>query len=384
MANIPSVFVGFDLDDSGGSEVILGVTLRGAGASGSLEVFTDPVALADNVANPTIGGLQTFGMVFDGTLWDRMLGDATDGLLVNMGTNNDVINAGTFVVQEDGAALTALQLIDDPVQIFDTDVYLAGTDKGMMVGVVRNDTLSALAGTDQDIAPLQVDSIGALYTRIASSVALDVSAATVTVDTELLAAAALSDSLGNPTTAAVGSHLMGYDRVNDDWTRMAGIVDGEVVGALNAGFLQIGSDGTNYQVVTTDAAGHLQVDVLSGGGSPPAPTAPVVDFQSITDLAAGTPTDLDSSSADGKRIKKIDIFSSAPFYAQLTLVDNGVEGAIQAVMGGPAHTGVQWLTPQLDYIELGSSGGLDVFRLNIENLDNNRAADVKVVFSYED
>ena len=55
-------------------------------------------------------------------------GSATNGLLVNLGSNNDVTvsntidvnshnvtNAGTFVVQEDGDALTALQLIDDIV-----------------------------------------------------------------------------------------------------------------------------------------------------------------------------------------------------------------------------------------------------------------------------
>ena len=383
MANISSVFVGFDLDTVG-TEIILGVSPRGEASGGSLPIYSSPAALADNTSNPTIGGLQTFGMYFDGATWDRMLGDSTDGLLVNLGGNTDVTNGGTFAVQEDGAALTALQLIDNPVQVLGNDTYAEATSSGMVIGAVRNDTLAALANTDNEIAPLQVDATGALYARIASSVALDVSAATVTVDTELLAAAALSDALANPTTAAVGSHLMGYDRVNDDWTRVAGVVDGEVVGALNAGFLQVGTDGTNYRVIATDASGNLQVDVLSGGGSPPVPSNPVSDFKQIVNLASGTPTDLDSVSADGKRIKKIDIFSSAPYYAQLTLVDNGVEGPVVAVMGGPAHTGVQWLTPQLDYLELGSSAGLDVFRLNIENLDNDRAADVNVVYHFED
>ena len=41
--------------------------------------------------------------------------NATSGLKVNLGADNDVTNAGTFVVQEDGAALTALQLIDNIV-----------------------------------------------------------------------------------------------------------------------------------------------------------------------------------------------------------------------------------------------------------------------------
>lgn len=107
-------------------------------------------------------------------------GDATDGLLVNLGTNNDVINGGTFVVQEDGAALTALQLIDDVVATLGTTTYSEATTKGNVLGVVRNDTLAALANTDNEIAPLQVNASGALY--IQEGAALDVSAATVTVD----------------------------------------------------------------------------------------------------------------------------------------------------------------------------------------------------------
>ena len=133
-----------------------------------------------------------------------------------------VTNAGTFATQVDGDALTALQLIDDAVHVDDAGFTL-GTHKGVMmmgfagtqsvdandaaalacnqsgflkvtlagqlsafvnasdetlgtstysetsttgsvIGVVRNDTLAALAGTDNEIAPLQVDAQGALYT----------------------------------------------------------------------------------------------------------------------------------------------------------------------------------------------------------------------------
>ncbi len=90
-----------------------------------------------------------------------------------------VTNAGTFVVQEDGAALTALQLIDDIVATLGTTTYTEATTKGNVIGVVRNDTLAALAGTDNEIAPLQVNASGALY--IQEGAAMDVSAATLTV-----------------------------------------------------------------------------------------------------------------------------------------------------------------------------------------------------------
>jgi hypothetical protein len=91
-----------------------------------------------------------------------------------------VDNAGTFAVQVDGAALTALQLIDDPVATLGTTTYSEATTKGMIVGAVRNDTLAALADTDNEIAPLQVNASGALFIQEGS--ALDVSGATVTVD----------------------------------------------------------------------------------------------------------------------------------------------------------------------------------------------------------
>ena len=45
-----------------------------------------------------------------------------------------------------------------------TTTYSETATKGITVGVVRNDTLAALAGTDNEIAPLQVNKSGALYT----------------------------------------------------------------------------------------------------------------------------------------------------------------------------------------------------------------------------
>jgi hypothetical protein len=60
------------------------------------------------------------------------------------------------------------------------DAQHASADVGVMALAVRNDTLGALAGTDGDYAPLQVDASGALF--IQEGAAMDVSAATVTVD----------------------------------------------------------------------------------------------------------------------------------------------------------------------------------------------------------
>lgn len=61
-------------------------------AAGSPNTVTIPVAaaLADNTANPTTLLHGSCLMVYDGSTWDLGRGDATNGLLVNLGSNNDV------------------------------------------------------------------------------------------------------------------------------------------------------------------------------------------------------------------------------------------------------------------------------------------------------
>lgn len=88
---------------------------------------------------------------------------------IDGGASMVVTNSGTFVVQENGAALTALQLIDDVVAVLGTATYTEATTKGNVIGAVRNDDLATLADTDNEIAPLQVDSQGALYVNDAAA-----------------------------------------------------------------------------------------------------------------------------------------------------------------------------------------------------------------------
>jgi len=78
-----------------------------------------------------------------------------------------VTNAGTFVVQEDGAALTALQLIDNIVSV--EDAAHGSGDSGVMALGVRKDTPGALTNADGDYAPLQVDATGSLVVTNAPS-----------------------------------------------------------------------------------------------------------------------------------------------------------------------------------------------------------------------
>ncbi len=371
MADVASYFVPFDLDSGGGTEHVIGMSPRGEASGGSLPIYSAPVDLAEDTTNPTVGGVAVFGMVFDGSTWDRMPGTSADGVLVD--TELPAAAAMTDALANPTTPAIASHLVGfDRVNTDWTRI------DGLVDGQVVNAATSGFLqfGTDgANYQAISVDAAGQLQVDVLTLPA---------VDTELPAAVTLSDTLANPTAPAVGSHLMGYDRVNDEWTRVAGIVDGEVVGALNAGFLQFGTDGSNYQAIAVDAAGQLQVDVLSGGGSPPPPTNPVNDSQTSVAVAVATPTDIDGLDDDSRKLSWIDIWSSVAWKGEIFTVDNAVESSRKGMTGGPAHTAVQYVPVHEDFIQVGATAGVDAFRLKVTNLDDNLAADFHVIFHYND
>jgi hypothetical protein len=99
--------------------------------------------------------------------------DSTGQLRVAVGNTvtvgaHAVTNAGTFAVQESGAALTALQLLDDVV--FAEDAASTTGDKGVQVLTKRTDTAAASSGTDGDYQPLITDSSGRLHVNVGNTV----------------------------------------------------------------------------------------------------------------------------------------------------------------------------------------------------------------------
>ncbi len=73
-----------------------------------------------------------------------------------------VTNAGTFATQESGAALTALQLIDNLVLA--EDAAHSSGDPGTLSLAVRQDTISNSTSADGDYGALKINSVGRLYT----------------------------------------------------------------------------------------------------------------------------------------------------------------------------------------------------------------------------
>ena len=96
VGTLPHVFNGTTWDRARG-DITNGLDVDVTRVTGTVTVDSElPVAAAlsaDNVANPTAPAVGSFGHYFDGTNWDRTRGDSTDGLLVNLGVNNDVIQA---------------------------------------------------------------------------------------------------------------------------------------------------------------------------------------------------------------------------------------------------------------------------------------------------
>lgn len=195
------------------------------------------------------------------------LGSAADGVLVNLGTNNDVTVTGTVTANAgtnlNTSALnlettqadvrTAVQLIDDTVQVLGTDTFTEATSKGITLGAVRRDADTTLVNTTNEFTPLQVDANGRLKVEIFDGGDSHTVDGTVSVsgavDTELPAAETPADNLTN-ATAAPRVNALGYVFDGTAWDRALGnSTDGTLVnlGANNDVSLNAGTN-TNEMV----------------------------------------------------------------------------------------------------------------------------------------
>lgn len=159
------------IDDGGGAITVDGTV----SISGTVTVDSElPAAatLGDDTANPSAPAVASFPHVYDGSTWDRLKGNSTDGMLVNLGTNNDVtlgaaLPAGGNTIGDvtiSGAALTSLQLIDDAVKADDA-AFTPASDKVLMIGATLDD--SASDSVDEgDAGALRMSARRELYTQI--------------------------------------------------------------------------------------------------------------------------------------------------------------------------------------------------------------------------
>lgn len=202
--------------------------------AGTLTVDTElpaAAALSDNFSNPTAPAVGAFGMLWDGGTWDRMPGTVTDGVLVNLGSNNDVTISGTVAVTQSGT----WNLND-----------ITGTIS-LPTGAATEATLSSI---DSALA------------------------GTLTVDTELPAAAALADDTANPTVPGVGAFGMMFDGTT--WDRVRGTsADGLLVN------LGANNDVTVSGTVAVTQSGTWNINDITGTISLPTGAATEATLASI-------------------------------------------------------------------------------------------------------
>lgn len=218
------------------------VTLTSTTVTGTVTVDSElpsAAALADATANPTVPGVGAFALGYNGTTWDRIRTANTGRLQVDVVTGG----GGTTYVGDAAATATPTGFMDMALANAAAPTDVSANNDAVAVWALRNGSqvvnlasggtlvtvgqkamtasLPVVLASDQAAIPVTLTS-----TTITGS---------VTVDTELPAAAALADAASNPTVPGVGGFLMGYN-------------------------------GASWDRVRTANTGRLQVDVVTGGG----------------------------------------------------------------------------------------------------------------------
>lgn len=144
----------------------LGVVIRGT--DGAL-LLPDRAAMGDGASNVSLSRIAAWLHLYNGSTWDRLRGDTTYGMDV------DVTRMAP------GTGATDLGKAEDAAH--------SSGDVGVMALTVRTDVPAARATSDGDYAPLEVDAVGSLWVRQQTvSASSDVSLASSASSAQLLAA----------------------------------------------------------------------------------------------------------------------------------------------------------------------------------------------------
>ena len=206
--------------------------------------------LADEVVNPSAVIRAVMSHVFNGTTWDRMRGNATDGTLVNLGSNNDVTISGAVTVtpsgvqEVEGDEAEGSGSLPQPLLIGGDD----GTD-------IKNINVDATTGDVQVDVTNTVTVTGTV--SVTEPVSVDDNAASLTVDNATL------DTVGGGTEAAaqrvtIANDSTGLLSVDDNSGSLT--VDNATISVVGSG-----TEATAQRVtIATDSTGVLSVDDNGG------------------------------------------------------------------------------------------------------------------------
>jgi len=273
--------------------------------SGTVSV-TEPVSVDDNAGSLTIDAPV-------GTPVNVRIGDGTDTATVTAGGRLQVeaTGSGTFTVTDDGAfdvvnisgtvslptgaatsanqstEITALQLIDDVVHSGDAVV-----SKYALIGAVLDDTSPATV-TENQAQSLRMSTRRALLIEgVASGTAVNTSAAQSGIWNINNVSGTVSLPTGAATSANQSTEITALQLLDD-------VVATDGSAALTKLYQVGGTDGTNAQILKTDTAGELQVDVLTS--ALPTGAASLTEQQTQT-ASLSVLDDWDNAASDGASI----------------------------------------------------------------------------------
>lgn len=222
-----------------------------------------------------------------------------------------VTNAGTFATQIDGAALTALQLIDNPVATDGsaavTGLFQVGGTDGTNAQILSTDTSGQLkvvgagaanvatTGNPVLIAGTDGTNTRMIRTSTNGSPVIDSITNAITVNSHAVTNA------GTFATQESGALLTSSQLIDDAVTTTASAI-------TTKGIAASGTDGTNARILKTDTSGELQVDVLSMPTTTVQATNLDVQIGGSDSLTIGT---LPSIPAGSNNIGDVDVLSIA-------------------------------------------------------------------------
>lgn len=260
---------------------------EGAKTTTELVRLEDAAHTSGDPGIPLLGVRQDTAASLAGTDGDYTMPifDSTGRQHVNVGNtvtvgSHAVTNAGTFATQIDGAALTALQLIDDPIATLGTTTYTEATTKGMIIGAIRRDADTTLVDTTNEVGPVQMNAAGQLKVEAFSGETLPVSLASVP-----------SHAVTNAGTFAVqvdGSALTSLQLI-DDAVSGAGFNITQMNGANVT--MGNGASGTGVQRVTlaNDSTGIVALTTSTASiGKLAANSGVDIGDTDVTSVIAGT------------------------------------------------------------------------------------------------
>lgn len=315
------------IDDGSGS-----ITVDWAGTAPPIGAGLEATALRVTLATDSTGvvsvddngGSLTVDLA---TLPDTASGDlaAINAALAGSLTvgSHAVTNAGTFAVQEDGAALTALQLIDDSI-FADDGAFTLASSKVTMAGAIRDDALSTLTAVEGDAVPLRVSSTGALHVTGGGGGTeytddTDTHATGSSVGNLLMAAATPTD--GSVDANDIGAVAMSTDRRLHTDTQIVG-QDADLTIADGGNSITVDWNGTAPPIgagteaaalrvtLATDSTGVVSVD--DGGGALTVDNGGTFAVQVDAALPAGTNAIGKLAANSGVDIGDVDVTSVTP------------------------------------------------------------------------